>query len=168
MPVCGIFCDLAKACDCVDHGILLTKLCCFGIKGSTANWFKSHLTEIRSPYTTHSTYSNWETTDHGIPQVSILRPLLVMIYTNDLPPTINTPAPPIIFAGDMNVITSNKNLDDFCMLSNKVVSFRGKLFATNKLTLKNCVFWDVTPCGSCKNRRFGGTWHLLHQGDRNQ
>jgi hypothetical protein len=35
-------------------------------------------------------------------------------------------------------------------------------------TLKNCVFWVVTPCGSCKNRRFGGTWRLLHQGDKNR
>jgi hypothetical protein len=31
--------------------------------------------------------------------------------------------------------------------------------------MKKGVFWDVTPCGSCKNRRFGGTWRLLHQGD---
>jgi hypothetical protein len=29
--------------------------------------------------------------------------------------------------------------------------------------MKKGVFWDVTPCGSCKNRRFGGTWRLLHQ-----
>jgi hypothetical protein len=34
------------------------------------------------------------------------------------------------------------------------------------VTMKNGVFWDVTPCGSCKNRRFGGTWRLVHQGDR--
>jgi hypothetical protein len=32
--------------------------------------------------------------------------------------------------------------------------------------MKNVVFWDVTPCGSCKNRRFGGTYHLHHQSDR--
>jgi hypothetical protein len=32
--------------------------------------------------------------------------------------------------------------------------------------LKNGVFWVVTPCGSCKSRRFGGTWRLLHQGDK--
>jgi hypothetical protein len=37
-----------------------------------------------------------------------------------------------------------------------------------KLYLKNGVFWVVTPCGSCKNRRFGGTWRLLHQGDKNR
>jgi hypothetical protein len=35
-------------------------------------------------------------------------------------------------------------------------------------TLKNYVFWVVTPCGSCKNRRFFGTWRLLHQGDKNR
>jgi hypothetical protein len=36
------------------------------------------------------------------------------------------------------------------------------------LAVKNGVFWDVTPCGSRKNRRFGGTWRLLHQGDMNR
>jgi hypothetical protein len=35
-------------------------------------------------------------------------------------------------------------------------------------TMKNGVFWDVMPCGSCKNRRFGGTQRLLHQGDKNR
>jgi hypothetical protein len=34
--------------------------------------------------------------------------------------------------------------------------------------MKNGVFWDVTPCGSCRNRRFGGTYRLLHQGDKNR
>jgi hypothetical protein len=34
--------------------------------------------------------------------------------------------------------------------------------------MKNIVFWDVTPCGSCKNRRFSGTYRLHHQGDKNQ
>jgi hypothetical protein len=34
--------------------------------------------------------------------------------------------------------------------------------------IKNGVFWDVTPCGSCKNRHFGGTQRLLHQGDKNR
>jgi hypothetical protein len=58
-----------------------------------------------------------------------------MIYINDLPPTINILAAHIIFADDMSVIISSKNLDDFCMLSNMVVSLMGKWFAANKLTL---------------------------------
>jgi hypothetical protein len=36
------------------------------------------------------------------------------------------------------------------------------------VTMKNDVFWDVTPCVSCKNRRFGITWRLFHQGDKNR
>jgi hypothetical protein len=36
------------------------------------------------------------------------------------------------------------------------------------VTMKNGVFWDVTPRASCKNRRFGGTWRLHHQGDKNR
>jgi hypothetical protein len=36
------------------------------------------------------------------------------------------------------------------------------------VTMKNGVFWVVTLFGSCKNRRFGGTWRLLHQGDKNR
>jgi hypothetical protein len=74
----GVFCDLAKAFDCVNHEMLLTKLHYFGIRGSTANWFKSYPTnrkqkiEIKSPYITQSTYSNWGIIEHGIPQGSIL------------------------------------------------------------------------------------------------
>jgi hypothetical protein len=44
MHVGGIFCDLAKAFDCVNHEILLTKLHYFGIQGATASWFRSYLT----------------------------------------------------------------------------------------------------------------------------
>jgi hypothetical protein len=48
---------------------------------------------------------------------------------------MNTQTAPIIFADDMSVIFSIKNLVNFCMLSNKVISFMGKWFAANKLTL---------------------------------
>jgi hypothetical protein len=46
----------------------------------------------------------------------------------------------------------------------------GKKIKISKIIFlqKNGVFWVVTPCGSCKNRRFGGTWRLLHQGDKSR
>jgi hypothetical protein len=44
----------------------------------------------------------------------------------------------------------------------------GRFEVFTAVTMKNGVFWVVTACGSCKNRRFGGIWHLLHQGDKNR
>jgi hypothetical protein len=50
--------------------------------------------------------------------------------------------------------------------TNTLYKVRFEVFTA--VIMKNCVFWDVTPCGSCKNRRLGGTWRLLHQGDKNR
>jgi hypothetical protein len=49
MHVGGIFCGLAKAFDCINHKILLTKLNYYGVQGTVANWFRSHLTENKKP-----------------------------------------------------------------------------------------------------------------------
>jgi hypothetical protein len=70
----GIFCDLAKAFDCVNHEILLTKLHFNGIQGTMVDWFRSYLTgrkqqiEIKPSNATQSTYSNWRTIEHGVLQ----------------------------------------------------------------------------------------------------
>jgi hypothetical protein len=115
MHVRGIFCDLAKAFDCVNHEILLAKLHFYGIRGVTADLFKSYLTnrrqkvEIKSRNATQNVISHWGALKHGVPQGSILGPLLFIIYITDLPRKINSVSKPILFADDTSVIIYNRN-----------------------------------------------------------
>ena len=111
----------------VNQEIVLTKLHFLGIHGATASLFRSYLThrkqkiEIKSWNLTQITYSDWETIGHGVPQESILGPLLFLIYRNYLHHTLNTSSIPIIFADDTSGIIYSKNLGYFYILSNKMV-----------------------------------------------
>jgi hypothetical protein len=91
--------------------------------------------EIKTPKLNQNFFSKWGIIKHGIPRGLILRPLLFLIYINDLPPTINTLSEPIIFADDTSVITSSKNCVDFCGKSNIVPSHMSKWFTANKLAI---------------------------------
>jgi hypothetical protein len=111
LHVGGIFCDLSKAFDCVNHKILLSKLHFYGIQGTTIDWVRSYLTnrkqkvEIKSPKSTHKLVSDWGILKHGVPQGSILGPLLFLVYISDLSIRINSLAEPILFADDTCYIT---------------------------------------------------------------
>ena len=81
---CGVFIDLQKAFDTVDHGILLSKLNHYGVRGASYQWFKSYLTG-RKQYTTISHLkSDLRSINYGVPQGSVLGPILLLLYINDL------------------------------------------------------------------------------------
>ena len=80
----AVLCDLSKAFDVIDHGILLNKLSNYGIRGIANDWFRSSLTG-RYPFVSiEGVRSQMAHIKIGVPQGSILGPLLYLVYVNDI------------------------------------------------------------------------------------
>ena len=105
----GVFIDLQKAFDTVDHKILLDKLDYYGIRGLANDWFRSYLTNRKQFVTINGSDSDEVTMHIGVPQGSVLGPLLFLIYINDLHFAIKT-CTTRHFAEDTNLLIKNKSL----------------------------------------------------------
>ena len=104
----GIFLDLSKAFDTINHDILLTKLSHYGIRDLPLNWFKSYLSNRKQFLELGGKLSSSQYIRHGVPQGSILGSLLFLIYINDLPNSL-THANAIMYADDTNIFIQHKN-----------------------------------------------------------
>ena len=130
----GIFLDLQKAFDTVNHYILLKKLEIYGIRGIILKWFTSYLTNRRQ-YTVLQNYeSEFECITYGVPQGSVLGPLLFLIYVNDIQYAI-TNAKIKLFADDTNVFFHSKDLVKLFTLANAGMLQLYDWFKVNKLSL---------------------------------
>jgi hypothetical protein len=133
------FCDLAKVFDYMNHEILLVQLQCYEIRHAAEDWLRCCVrnrrqeVEVTSHNSTKNIFSACGILKHGFPQGSIVVSVLFVIYIDDLPLGINSVSESVLFAGDSSVIISSKNVEDFCSMSNLVLSHMNKLFAANNL-----------------------------------
>ena len=106
----GIFLDFSKAFDTVNHQILLAKLSLYGIRGVPNNWIKSYLSERTQFCTYDNVKSSTKQINCGVPQGSILGPLLFLTYINDLH-SATTHSDIILFADDSNMFSQAKSIN---------------------------------------------------------
>ena len=140
----GIYIDLSKAFDTVNHEILLDKLRHYGIRGTVHSWFKSYLSNRKQFTCYNDNSSDLCTINCGVPQGSILGPILFILYINDIIQSsdiLNF----TIFADDTNILASHKDVNTLTTTMNHELIHLDDWLRANRLSLNlektKCMFF---------------------------
>ena len=130
----GVFVDFQKAFDTVNHQILLKKLSHYGITGTLHKWFRSYLSNRTQHVSVLGFNSNTQNINHGVPQGSVLGPLLFLIYINDLHRSLKHSST-YHFADDTNLLTIAKSAKTLQSRLNQDLKLLYKWLLANKISL---------------------------------
>ena len=128
--------DLSKAFDTVNHSILMGKLNHYGIRDKANSWFKSYLEDRQQFVLFNKTSSKKGYLKHGVPQGSILGPLLFLIYINDLA-SINSFFKYTMYADDCCIYVSGPDINELIRRANEELIMINSWINCNKLTLNS-------------------------------
>ena len=131
---CGIFIDLQKAFDTVNHNILLKKLHHYGFRGIINKWFQSYLSDRRQKVVINGFESENRLMPNGVPQGSVLGPILFLIYINDLHKCIQH-SETYHFADDTNILNISNNYKILQKNVNKDLKAMSCWLIANKISL---------------------------------
>ena len=150
----SIFLDLRKAFDTCNIEIMLKKLHHYGFRDTPLKWFKNYLTGRKQYVEINGFKSKEKTTSHGVPQGSILGPILFLIYINDFP--LATSLFSSLFADDTMLTKSSNNVKQLQDTSNLELNKVSTWFKANKLSLnisktKYMIFRNEKMTKICNN-----------------
>lgn len=125
--------DLQKAFDTVDHEIVCNKLKVMGVRST--KWFQSYLTDRKQKVSANGTESEFLNVTCGVPQGSILDPLLFLYYVNDMSISINSDCKLLLYADDSTILFSHKDPQVISKKLGKELESCSNWLVDNKLSL---------------------------------
>lgn len=146
----GIFLDLSKAFDLVDHARLLDKLDYYGVRGVPLQWFRTYLCNRPQSVEVNDAVSGTLMTSRGVPQGSVLGPLLYIIYTGDI-----AMEGLIMYADDTSLLVHSDDVGAACRTAGDLMVSVGSYFTENGLLLNHdksvVINFSLSPIGNETN-----------------
>ena len=113
-----VYTDFSKAFDSVSYQRLLKKLYAYGIRGNLYKWIENFLSNRRQRVSVGSEKSHWQTVSSGIPQGSVLGPVLFIVFINDMPNTVKSLIK--LFADDAKIYKAIESVHDISIIQDDI------------------------------------------------